>query len=118
MTDRDRPKERRLHPRFSVPGPIEFGVGPEGAASLVDLSRSGLGCLSPKAFEEMAILEIAMELPVGEESLAFKAGGAVVRCEPVEGEKRWRVAVFFTHMDDGNREVLDRFLADQAAPAE
>jgi hypothetical protein len=114
MTDSDRPKERRLHPRFSVPGPIEFGVGPEGSASLVDLSRSGLGCVSPKAFEEMSILEIAMQLPVGEDAVDFKAGGAVVRCEPVEGGDNWRVAVFFTHMDDGNRNALDRFLEAQA----
>jgi len=114
MTDSDRPKERRLHPRFRAPEPIEFGVGPEGSASLVDLSRSGLGCLSPKAFEEMAILEVAMELPVGDEKVPFKAGGAVVRCEPVEGDERWRMAVFFTHMDDTNRAALDRFLAAQA----
>ncbi|MCB9899468.1 MAG: PilZ domain-containing protein [Planctomycetes bacterium] len=114
MTDNNRPKERRLHPRYAIDGDIKLGVGKEGAALLVNLSMSGLACLSPVAFDEMAILEITMELPLGEAREAFKAGGAVVRCEgPGDGEDRHRVAIFFTHMDDRNRGVLERFLAER-----
>ena len=58
MTDNNRPKERRLHPRYSIDGEIRLGVGKEGSAVLVNLSMSGLACLSPVAFDEMAILEI------------------------------------------------------------
>ena len=109
MTDNNRPKERRLHDRYSVEGVVELGTGREGAAVLRDISMSGLACVSPVAFDEMAILEISMKLPM-EGGVPFKAGGAVVRCEEAEDGKHL-VAVFFTHMDDGNRKVLERFIA-------
>ena len=60
----------------------------------------------------MAILEIAMDLPGGSGPAAFKAGGAVVRCDATEGG--FRVAVFFTHMDEANRATLQRFIAERA----
>jgi hypothetical protein len=112
MTDNNRPKERRLHARFTVKGVVELGAGAEGAAVLRDISMSGLSCVSPVAFDEMAILEISMLLPMEGEGLAFKAGGAVVRCqqdEPDQGGK-YQVAVFFTPMDDANRQALETFI--------
>lgn len=112
MSDRNRPKERRLHKRYSVEGVIDLGTGKEGAAVLKDISMSGLACLSPVAFDEMAILEISMTLPGPDGGLPFKAGGAVVRCEPAE-QGRHFVAVFFTHMDDANRRTLERFVDQQ-----
>ena len=113
MTDQNRPKERRLHPRVTLDQVVEVGTGTEGAAHLRDLSMSGLACLSAVPFEEMAILEIAMELPTPDGNIGFKAGGAVVRCEATE-DGRFLVGVFFTHMDDSNRSVLQRFIAANA----
>lgn len=113
MSDQYRPKDRRLHPRFTVDSVVELGTGKEGAALLRDISMSGLACLSPVAFEEMAILEIAMELPGTGGKLPFKAGGAVVRSEATD-DGRHLVAVFFTHMDDANRRTLADFLEQQA----
>ena len=112
MTDQNRPKERRLHPRYSVDGLIELGTGKEGAAVLRDVSMSGLACLSPVPFDEMAILEMTMTLPGPDGGIAFKAGGAVVRSEPT-GENQHLVAIFFTHMDETNRKVLEEFIASQ-----
>ena len=107
MSDQNSPKERRLHPRYSVEGEIQLGK--QGAATLSDLSMSGLSCLSPVPFDEMAVLEVSMTLPDGG---PLKVGGAVVRCQPAK-QGGWTVAVFFTHMDEDNTERLKRFIDSQ-----
>jgi hypothetical protein len=112
MTEPLRPKERRLHPRYVVEGTIELG-GAEGPAYLRDLSMSGLSCLSPRAFDDMTVLEISMQLPFAEGKQLFKAGGAVVRCEK-HNPNGWNIAVFFTQMDAANSKVLADFIQRQA----
>ena len=110
MTDSNRPKERRLHTRFDLDGVVDLGSGAEGGAVLRDISMSGLACLSPVSFDEMAILEINMKLPLeGDEDIEFKAGGAVGRGE-AHGDGKFLVAVFFTHMDESNRRALESFI--------
>jgi hypothetical protein len=111
MSEPHRPKERRLHPRYSVDTPIELG-GREGPALLRDISMSGLSCVSPLAFEDMTVLEITMKLPGPDGETPFKAGGAVVRCEETEPGKHL-VAVFFTQMDGVNSKVLAEFIDRQ-----
>jgi hypothetical protein len=113
MVEPHRPKERRLHPRYVVPGKVELGVGKEGPAVLRDLSMSGLSCVSPKSFDEMTVLEITMNLPMKAGKQAFKAGGAVVRCEKSR-EGGHVVAIFFTQMDSTNSRVLSDFISEQA----
>ena len=107
-----RPKERRLHPRFSVDAKIELG-GREGPAMLRDLSMSGLSCVSKIAFEDMTVLEITMKLPHPDGAVPFKAGGAVVRCEKSK-DGGHVMAIFFTQMDPANSRVLADFIAEQA----
>ena len=113
MVEPHRPKERRLHPRYVVPGRVELGVGKEGPAILRDLSMSGLSCVSPKAFDEMTVLEVTMSLPTKTGKKAFKAGGAVVRCDKSK-EGGHVVAIFFTQMDATNSRVLSDFISEQA----
>lgn len=117
MTDNNPPKERRLHARYKVEASIALGDGTEDVALLQDLSLSGLGCLSPRSFDEMAVLEINMKLPHPDGPVAFTAGGAVVRSEPSEEhEGRFAVALFFTHMDAENRRALESFILEHAEP--
>ncbi len=111
MSEPNRPKERRLHRRYAVKGSIDLGRS-EGRAMLRDISASGLSCLSPVAFEEMAVLEISMRLPHPDGAVEFKVGGAVVRCEPA-ADGLHDVAVFFTQLDEANRKVLADFIARQ-----
>jgi hypothetical protein len=114
MVEPHRPKERRLHPRYVVPGRVELGVGKEGPAVLRDLSMSGLSCVSPKAFDEMTVLEVTMSLPLKAGKQAFKAGGAVVRCEKSRDAGGGHVvAIFFTQMDSTNSRVLSDFISEQ-----
>jgi c-di-GMP-binding flagellar brake protein YcgR len=109
MTDTNRPKDRRLHPRVPVQGHVALGEGAEGRAVLTDISMSGVACLSGKSFEEMTVLEMIMELPFGDETRAFKAGGAVVRSKARE-DGGYLVAIFFTHMDDAARTTLSEYI--------
>ncbi len=113
MSDPSQPKERRLHPRFPIQGTVDLGPGEEGeqnAATLKDISMSGLSCLSTIAFEEMTVLEITMKLPPDGPSLTV--GGAVVRCDPA-GSDGYHVAIFFTAMDQSNTETLKQFIEIQ-----
>lgn len=109
MTDKNRPKERRLAPRYRPEHVVDLGTGKAGRAVLRDIGEYGLGCLTDVPFEEMAILEINMKLPHPEGDVDFKAGGAVVRCDATDDGKH-SVGIYFTHMDEGNREILDRYL--------
>lgn len=119
MTDNKRSMERRLHTRFTLDGVVELGTGAEGGAVLRDISMSGLACLSPVSFDEMAILEITMKLPFEAAEggqIDFKAGGAVVRSEP-HTDGQFLVAVFFTHMDDANRKALEELIEAKGGDA-
>jgi hypothetical protein len=113
MTDKNRPKDRRLHHRRVVKGKVELGFGAAGRGSLKDISLSGVACTSPEAFGEMTILDIKMLLPTSQGDLDFQAGGAVVRSELCEAGD-YLVAIFFTHMDDTSRTHLEQFLNEQA----
>ena len=112
MTDKNRPKERRLHRRMIIQGKVELGIEATGLGQLIDISLSGVACNSPSAFTEMTVLEIKMTLPSAQGDLVFQAGGAVVRCEPRDDDSHL-VAIFFTHMDDASRENLQTFLAEE-----
>jgi len=113
MVEPHRPKERRLHPRYVVPGKVELSVGKEGPAVLRDLSMSGLSCVSPKSFDEMTVLEITMSLPMKGGKQPFKAGGVVVRCEKSR-EGGHILAIFITQIDATNSRVLSDFISEQA----
>ncbi len=115
MSDSPRQNERRLHPRFSLDGSIDLGSGQDGRAVLRDLSRSGLSCVSPVAFEDMTVLEITLPLPFPEGHRGLTVGGAVVRCEALSDGTGYTLAIFFTQIDNESRQVLDDFLALKAS---
>lgn len=110
MTDTNRPKERRLHPRVPAAGQVALGAAADGKAVLRDISMSGVACHSPRAFDEMTVIEMTMELPFEGGPRSFLAGGAVVRSEP-QSDGGFLVAVFFTHMDDAARATLAEYVA-------
>lgn len=112
MTDTNRPKERRLHPRVTLKGELRLGDEGSGPALLENISMSGVACVSPVTFEEMTVLELAMELPFQGGRRSFKAGGAVVRSEP-RNEGGFRLAVFFTHMDEAARSTLLEYIEQE-----
>jgi hypothetical protein len=120
--------DRRAHPRFpsqvEVQGtPEEGGVVARMVAS--NLSLGGLQCISTADFPEMTRLAVRLMLPTqisGRfEPRPVDVEAVVVRRQPVtassSGEARFELALFFTGVSTGDREVLGRYLERQTASA-
>jgi len=113
--------ERRAHARFSKEFELEGTLGPGvSAARMVgsELSLGGLYCSSSSDFPEMTRLAVRLVLPTRassenpHEMLDLEA--VVVRRKRLNsssGGPRYELALFFTSMEDTQRERLARYLA-------
>jgi hypothetical protein len=111
--------ERRTHQRIETD--LELQGSPEKGGAVArmnanNLSLGGLQCTSAAGFPEMTRLAVRMMLPAahsGEpEPLDLEA--VVVRCEEADesrsGDARYKLALFFTRVDDIVRERLTEFI--------
>ncbi|MBN1434633.1 PilZ domain-containing protein [Candidatus Fermentibacterales bacterium] len=102
--------ERRRHPR----GYFSFKVSAgnlEDMSSLpltaLNLSASGLYCISPKSLGELARLDLVLHLEdVGE----IPARAVVIREERLPGDQ-FGLGLFFTSVSDGDRARISRVVA-------
>ena len=113
--------ERRAHARFSKEFELEGALGPGVASARMvgsELSLGGLYCSSSSDFPEMTRLAVRLMLPVrasaddAQEVLDLEA--VVVRrkrMNSTSGAPRYELALFFTSMEDTQRERLARYLA-------
>jgi hypothetical protein len=117
---------RRVDARLSlsISGAEAAGTG---AARLqtINISTSGAYIESDRFLEPMTKLALQLELPVvagdGEEMALVACEGLVVRTTPeveTAGQKAYEIAVFFTHLEAGAAEVLERHIATLLHPAE
>lgn len=94
----------------------------EAGASLetINISTSGAYFHSDRFLEPMTKLALQLELPMaggedGVEDVALVAcEGLVVRTTPeqvTEGQETYEIAVFFTHLEAGVSEILERHIA-------
>ncbi len=94
-------RERRGHPRRTISCSVIVG---DEACRVRDLSRSGVAFTSVGAMAEMSQVRLSMDLPGSNRHV--EGLGTVVRCEPdVDGG--WGIAVFFTELDEEDREAID-----------
>jgi hypothetical protein len=112
------PTERRAHQRIKTSvelegAPDEGGVVARMTAS--NLSLGGLQCTSASGFPEMTRLAVRMMLPVNGSEEPIDVEAVVVRCEEVNdsssGDARFRLALFFTGLDDSARDRLSEFIS-------
>lgn len=108
--------ERRRHPRVAVEIPLEID-GDEGrfTARIVDLSRAGIGLVSPVSFDEEALLGVAFRVEGrdGRPDVAVDATAVVVRNRPhVRGG--FFVALYFLEIAEEMRESLDAYVREVA----
>ncbi len=80
-----------------------------------DLSLGGVHCISTADFPEMTRLAVRLMLPAttGNDTEPLDIEAVVVRREPyrsVNGEPRFELALFFTHMENTDRDMLTRYL--------
>lgn len=106
--------ERRRAPRATVSIPLHLSPhGDAEAATLVNLSASGLCCQFSEAMAEMTLVGIGIDLP-GQDSVA-EIRGAVVRCDKVPdlNPATYEIGIFFTDMADSTRKALHEFVETQ-----
>lgn len=94
----------------------------------IDLSAGGLSCTAPAFLPLMTKMAISLVLPDptrprtgdGDGHETINGEAVVVRTEPaapVEGQATYRVALFFSRMDEADRQRLLDFLGRQSAKA-
>jgi hypothetical protein len=85
-----------------------------------NLSLGGLQCTSAAGFPEMTRLAVRMMLPIqhsdSSDTEPLDLEAVVVRCEEIAesccGDARYRLALFFTQLDDSVRDRLSEFIGD------
>jgi len=112
-------EDRRAHRRF--PTQVELQGTPETGGVVArmvasNLSLGGLYCVSSADFPEMTRLAVRLMLPAkGNGDMApLDVEAVVVRREKLNsasGQPRYELGLFFTRVEDGEKEQLNRFLS-------
>lgn len=113
--------DRRRHERHERSFEIRGGTGPHDTTARMvasNLSMGGVSCTSAVDFPEMTRLAVRMMIPVptpaGADVRPLDAEAVVVRREEIDSNtgngERYRLALFFTQLDDHARGTIERFL--------
>ena len=109
--------ERRRHPRVKagIPFRLVNEAGEEEVFDLVDLSEAGARITCGHPIPTMTQIRVAMVLPRGEEAPEVRGAsvdttGVVVWSHRVE-DGRYDTGVFFSGLEDAQRELLQAFVA-------
>jgi len=107
-------KDRRRSERVTLWSPVQL-VAPDGSApaALKNLSVAGLCCTTARAFPELSLVKVHLDLPAGgdpaNEHVRLELSGAVVRCDTLRhgtGKRRFEVALYFTELTPKARQTL------------
>ena len=114
-------KDKRRHPRVAQRIKVRSSSREAVELETIDLSAGGLNCTAPAFLPPMTKLALSLVLPSERPSAGDKGNGnqtvsgeaVVVRTDPparVEGKGTYRVALFFSKMEDADRKRLLAFL--------
>lgn len=109
------PTERRRTARAKADVPVHIDC-PTGRmrARVRDLSTSGICFFLSEPMPEMTAVRVDLEIPVDGRRERLVGDGAVVRCQRIaSGVEHYEVAIFFTHLRDGGRQVLEAYVHDR-----
>jgi len=120
--------DKRRHPRVAHRIRVRSSSGGTVELETIDLSAGGLSCTAPTFLPIMTKLAVSLVLPGQRPAEADPENGhetvngeaVVVRSEPsapIDGVEAYRVALFFSRMDDVDRRRLLAFLARQPGRA-
>ncbi len=123
-----RSNDERRHPRVAQRVRVRSSSREAVELETVDLSAGGLSCTAPAFLPLMTKMSVSLVLPEPRLSGSDEKNGhetvngeaVVVRTDPptpVEGQATYRVALFFSRMDDADRRRLLDFLARHSSKA-
>jgi len=111
--------DKRSHPRFEKRIKVRATGGDDLALETINLSSGGLFCTSPAWVAPMTRLALSLELPPA----TGNGGGGVVHGEavvvrtepssPTANSGGYRIALFFSRMDDEHRRTLQTYLTSR-----
>ncbi len=118
--------DKRRHPRVAHRIRVRSSSREAVELETIDLSAGGLSCTAPAFLPLMTKLAVSLVLPGSRAAAAEPENGhetvngevVVVRTDPpvpVDGHATYRVALFFSRMDDTDRRRLHDFLARHSA---
>ena len=121
-------KDKRRHPRVAQRIRVRSSSREAVELETIDLSAGGLSCTAPAFLPLMTKLALSLVLPSDRPSAADRKNGQetvtgeaiVVRTEPpapVDGRETYRVALFFSKMDDDDRKRLLDYLERHSGKA-
>lgn len=121
-------KDKRRHPRVAHRIRVRSSSREAVELETIDLSAGGLSCTAPAFLPLMTKLAVSLVLPNprstapndGDGHEVVNGEAIVVRTEPtapVEGLATYRLALFFSRMDDADRRRLHDFLARHTGKA-
>jgi hypothetical protein len=110
-------EDKRRHPRVAKRIRVRSSAREAVELETIDLSVGGFSCTAPAFLPPMTKLAVSLVLPANTTTPERTVSGEaiVVRTEPTAAGKPngpYRVALFFSRLEDADREVLTRFLAN------
>lgn len=115
------PSEKRRHPRINQRLRVN-SLDRQAKLELetIDLSAGGLRCKAPAYLAPMTKMELSLILPAAGSTITeqvIRGEAVVVRSEPLTAEPAndgtYRVALFFSKMEQADRDKLNAFLKDR-----
>jgi len=115
--------DKRRHPRVAQRLTVRAADGTDVALETINLSAGGLFCTSPSWVAPMTRLALSLELPSptgnGDGDAVVSGEAVVVRTEPTAPTAAhaggYRIALFFSRMDDDHRRTLQTYLKSRTA---
>jgi hypothetical protein len=113
--------DKRQHPRVAHRLTVRSADGADVSLETINLSAGGLFCTSPAWVAPMTRLALSLALPnsSGGGDAVVRGEAVVVRTEPTTPTPAhaggYRIALFFSRMDDEHRETLQTYLKSRTA---
>jgi hypothetical protein len=110
--------ERRRHPRVAAGFALRLEpprTSTPSAASVHDISRAGVRCISEVPLPAMTVVALRLEIPALDDDRGpteIACQGVVVRSGVIDGpgEPRFESAIMFQDLDVGAGEAIDRYV--------
>jgi hypothetical protein len=111
--------DKRQHPRIDRRVRVRTTAG-DTPLETINLSAGGLFCTSRTWVAPMTRLALSLELPdaAGQNAAVVQGEAVVVRTEPsspAPDPSTYRIALFFSRMDDEHRRTLQTFLTSRTS---